>query len=506
MDPLSLLYFSLILALYIFTKHFFYKQQNLPPTPLLTLPFLGHLYLLKNPLYRSLAKISDRYGPVMLLNFGSRRVLLVSSPAAAEECLSKNDIIFANRPHLLAGKYIGYNYTSLAWSSYGDHWRNLRKISSIEILSTHRLQMLYAIREDEINAMIRTLNRASNERKLMNMKTVFFELTMNVVMRMIAGKRYYGENVEDAEEARQFMQIVKETFRLGSSHLGDFLPVVRWLGISGEEKGLVEVQRRRDVFMQELVEECKGRLRSYDGGEAEGKTKTMMEVLLELQEKEPEYYTDTFIRSLMLVMLVAGSDTSAGTMEWALSLMLNNPHVLNKARKEIDDNIGHERLFDEADIAELPYLKCVINETLRLYPAGPLLVPRESSDQCSVGGYRVPRGTMLLVNVWAIHNDPKNWENPREFKPERFEGIEGNRDGFRSMPFGSGRRSCPGEGLAMRMVGFGLGTLIQCFDWNRAGEELVDMTEGVGLTLPRAKPLMAYYKPRPVARDILSRI
>ncbi|KAL0439009.1 UNVERIFIED_CONTAM: cytochrome [Sesamum latifolium] len=269
--------------------------------------------------------------------------------------------------------------------------------------------------------------------------------------------------------------------------------------------------------MQELVEGCKRRFKTYGdgggGGEegagdvvAEGKTKTMIEMLLTLQAKEPEYYTDALIRSLMLVLLIAGTDTSAGTMEWALSLLLNHPHVLKKAQLEIDNHIGHDRLIDEADIAELPYLRCIVNETLRLYPAGPLLIPHESSEQCTIGGYRVPASTMLLVNVWAIHNDPKNWEDAREFKPERFEGLEGNRDGFKLMPFGSGRRGCPGEALAVRMVGLGLGSLIQCFDWERTEKELIDMTEGLGLSMPKSKPLLAYCRARPVATKLLSQI
>ncbi|XP_020547583.1 cytochrome P450 81E8-like isoform X2 [Sesamum indicum] len=504
------LYIPLIFALYIFTQHFFHKLRNLPPAPFLNLPFIGHLYLIKKPLYRSLAKISGRYGPVVLLQFGSRRVLVVSSPSAAEECLTKNDVVFANRPHLLAGKHLGNNYTSLAWTSYGDHWRNLRKISSIEILSTNRLQMLHRIRVDEVKSTIRALNRASEQRRVVDMKTVFFELTMNAVMRMIAGKRYYGENVDDVEEARLFREIVRDTFRLGTSNMGDFLPVIRWLGVGGVEKALVELQRKREAFMQELVEGCKRRFKSYggDGGEvvAEGQTKTMIEMLLALQAKEPDYHTDALIRSLMLVLLIAGTDTSAGTMEWALSLLLNHPHVLKKAQLEIDNHIGHDRLIDESDIAELPYLRCILNETLRLYPAGPLLVPHESSEQCTVGGYRVPAGTMLLVNVWAIHNDPKNWEDAREFKPERFEGLEGNRDGFKLMPFGSGRRGCPGEALAVRMVGFGLASMIQCFDWGRVGKELIDMTEGLGLSMPKAEPLTAYCRARPVAAKLLSQI
>ncbi|KAL0361392.1 UNVERIFIED_CONTAM: cytochrome [Sesamum radiatum] len=186
-------------------------------------------------------------------------------------------------------------------------------------------------------------------------------------------------------------------------------------------------------------------------------------------------------------------------MEWALSLLLNHPHVLKKAQLEIDNHIRHNRLIDESDLAELPYLRCIINETLRLCPPGPFPIPHESSGQCTVGGYHIPAGTMLLINVWAIHNDPMNWEDAKEFKPERFEGLEGHRDGFKLMPFSSGRRRCPGEALAVRMVAFGLGSLIQCFDWERIGKEKVDMSEGLGLSMPKAEPLMAYCRARPVA-------
>ncbi|CAI9784934.1 unnamed protein product [Fraxinus pennsylvanica] len=502
-------YISLLFASYIFTKYFYHKLKNHPPSPVLNLPILGHLYLLKKPIYRSLSKVSERYGPLLLLQFGSRHVLLVSSPSAAEECLNKNDIVFANRPRMIAGKHLGNNYTSLAWSSYGDHWRNLRRISSLEILSSHRLQMLQNIRIDEAKGMIKRVCRDSEEKQVVDMKTAFFEMTMNVMMRMIAGKRYFGENVEEIEEANRFREIVIETFRLGSTNTADFFPVLRWLGLGGEKR-LVVLQKKREQFMQELVEQCKRRLggaTTSDGGvelEVEGKKKTMIEVLLTLQEKEPEYYNDGIIRSLMLVLLTAGTDTSSGTMEWALSLLLNNPQVLKKAQKEIDSHVGHERLIDESDIANLPYLRCIINETLRMYPPGPLLIPHESSEDSVIGGYRIPGATMLLVNVWGIHNDPKIWEDSRKFKPERFEGLEATRDGFKLMPFGSGRRGCPGEGLAVRMVGLGLGSVIQCFDWERVGKELVDMAEGTGLTMPKAQPLMAKCTRRPLVAKLFS--
>ncbi|OWM70822.1 hypothetical protein CDL15_Pgr014495 [Punica granatum] len=173
---------------------------------------------------------------------------------------------------------------------------------------------------------------------------------------------------------------------------------------------------------------------------------------------------------------------------------------------------GPDRLIDESDLTNLPYLRGIIIETLRMYLAAALTPPHESSDQCTVGGFSIPQGTMLLVNLWAIQNDPKLWAEPGKFRPERFvtgpyrrEG-DSTRDGFRLLPFGAGRRRCPGEGLAMRMIGLGLGSHIQCFEWKRVGEEMVDMSEGAGLIMLKAVPLVARYMPRPIMLHLLSQL
>ncbi|XP_018833899.2 cytochrome P450 81Q32-like [Juglans regia] len=505
----------LFVAFYVIAKHFLSKTQNLPPSPFPTLPIVGHLYLLKKPLHRSLTRLSNRYGPIIHLSLGSRPVLVVSSPCAAEECLATNDINFANRPRLLAGKHLGYNFTSLVWAPYGDHWRNLRRIASLELLSSHRLQTLSRIRTDEVRSLLRRLlptnNKNQNQTEVHDLKSAFFELTLNVMMRMIAGKRYYGGSAAEAEEDQvgKFRDIVSETFRLGPvTNVADFLPMLSWFGISRMEKRLILLQEKRDRFMQSLIEEHRRMGCDADADAEKGKKKkTMIGVLLDLQESEPEYYKDEIIRGIMLVLLSAGTDTSAGTMEWAMSLLLNNPEVLKKAQAEIDNHVGLDRLLDEPDLAELPYLRCIINETLRMYPAtGPLLVPHESSEDCQVGGFHVPRGTTLLVNLWGIQYDPSIWEDPTNFKPERFEGMKDHEFKFRFMPFGSGRRGCPGEGLAMRVVGSALGSLIQCFEWQRIGEEMVDMNEVVGLTLTKARPLHAICRPRPAMVNLLSQL
>ncbi|RVW67716.1 Cytochrome P450 81D11 [Vitis vinifera] len=439
--------------------------------------------------------------------------LIVSSPSVAEECLTKNDIVFANRPQLIAGKYIGYNYTSLIWANYGDHWRNLRRISTLEILSSSCIQMLSGIRADEVRLLVLWL--LEHENQTVNMKAMLFEITTNVMMRMIAGRGIMaGAWRSGGEETVKFREIMADTIRLGDmSNIGDYLPMLRWLGVKGKEEGLRELQRKRDRFMQSLIEEHRTRIAkdkessssccNGDDGEKK-KKKTMIEVMLSLQEKEPDYYTDLIIRGLMLALLGAGTDTTATTIEWTLSLLLNNPHALKKAQMEIDNHLGDNHLIQESDLNQLPYLHCIIKESQRMHPVGPI-IPHESSGECTVGGYRIPHGTMLLVNVWAIQNDSRVWEEPRKFTPERFEGMELEKHGFRLMPFGSGRRGCPGEGLAVRMVGLVLGSLIQCFDWESVGEGMVDMSEGTGLSLPKAQPLLVRCRHRPALVDLLSK-
>ena len=147
---------------------------------------------------------------------------------------------------------------------------------------------------------------------------------------------------------------------------------------------------------------------------------------------------------MIQMMFIGGTDTTATTLEWTMSLLLNHPEILKKNKVEIDSQVGHGRLINDLNIAKLPYLRCVLNETLRLYPTSPLLLRHFSSTDCTVGGYHIPQGTILLVNVFFMNRDPKVWEEPTMFKQERFEVIRGEKEGFKFIPFGIGKRACPG--------------------------------------------------------------
>lgn len=314
------------------------------------------------------------------------------------------------------------------------------------------------------------------------LKSRFSEMTFNTIMRMISGKRYYGEDCDasDLEEARQFREIIKELVTLGgANNPSDFLPLLMWFDYDSLKKRLKRISKRTDAFLQGLIDERRIGKQSAN---------TMIDHLLTQQRSQPEYYTDQIIKGLALVMLLAGTDTSSVTLEWAMSNLLNHPEILKKAKNELDTHIRQNCLVDEPDLSKLSYLQSIVYETLRLHPAAPMLAPHLSSEYCTIGEYNIPQNTILLVNAWAIHRDPKLWSDPTHFKPERFEKES---EASKLLSFGLGRRACPGANLAQRTVSLTLALLIQCFEWKRTSKEEIDMTEGKGVTMPKKFPLEA---------------
>ncbi|KDP32010.1 hypothetical protein JCGZ_12471 [Jatropha curcas] len=481
---------SFLFLLFKLWSHNKRTQLKLPPTPP-ALPVIGHLHLFKQPIHRNLQNLSQKYGSIFSLRCGSYPMIIISSPSAVEECFTKNDIVLANRPPLLMGKYLNYNHTTLVTAPYGDHWRNLRRISALEIFSAKRLDTFLGIRREEIRIFLQKLNQACCDGfSKVEMRPLLSELTFNIIMRMVTGKRYGNY---DVEEARKFREMIREIFAYAeASYPGDFLPFLQWIDFQGYVKKVKALARRTDELLQGLIDRQRNDQNSSN--------KSMISHLLSLQESQPEYYTDEIVKGFILDIIFGGTESSALTIEWALSSLLKNPQVLEKAKDELDIKIGQESLMDELDISKLFYLQNIISETLRLYPAGPLLLPHLSSKDCTIEGYNVSKNTIVLVNAWAIHRNPNLWNDAEKFKPERFEEGESDAYCYKFMPFGHGRRTCPGMGLANKVVGFALGCMIQCFEWERVDGKEIDMTEGIGLSMPKAIPLEVMCKAREIMK------
>ncbi|KAK9150236.1 hypothetical protein Syun_008545 [Stephania yunnanensis] len=506
----SITFFILLLAIYKFP--FNTPKKHLPPSPPGALPIIGHLRLLFTPLHRTLQAIStnsNQYAHYMLLKLGTRNLLVLSSPAAMEECFHKKDVALANRPRSIAADYNSYDYTAMGMANHGPLWRNLRRITATEIFSSTSLQASSSIRHDAVRCLLRDLYRSttSNNEGTQNkidLKLKFFELTFNVMMSMFTGDPI-GDGLCHTEEYKWFFKLLRNA---RVPHLfmapGDYLPIFKYFDVFKVEKTLAAMSVERDAFFEEIIERCR---KKYNG---EKKSKSILDVFFSLQQADPEQYNDLIIKGMILTMFTAGTDTSAMALEWAMSLLLNHPETLKKAVDELNNNIIEpNRLLKDSDISDLPYIQSIVQETLRLYPPVPLLLPHEVAQESKVDRYDVPSGTIVVANVWAIQRDPKVWPEPDKFMPERFMQsiLQGeSKDGFKFVPFGIGRRGCPGGALAIRIIALALASVLWCFEWEKIGDEPIDMSEEVQFLLPRAKPLEALCRPRSEMLNVMSQV
>lgn len=506
----TLLASSFVVLFFLYKQFFSAKRQNKcrsVPEAGGAWPIIGHLHLLSGSEsdqlpHKILGRMADKYGPIFGMKLGVHQVVVVSDPKLAKECFTTNDLALANRPKSMVSEIIGYKDAMFGIAPYGPYWRETRKIATIELFSTRRIEMLKHIREFEVKSAVKEIyNKSCNLNGgavKMEMKEWFGNLVMNTMGKMLFGKAYRvneGEGINKAHKAiRRFFEL------MGAFVVADFLPYLRWLDIGGHEKAMKEVAKEIDCVVEEWLAEHKKRRDCDEIKSVE--EEDFMDVMLSICENRDlaGFDADTAIKGTCMAMLAAGTDTTTVTLTWTLSLLLNNYEALKKAQDELDAHVGKNRWVQESDIKNLVYLQAIVKEALRLYPAAPLSVPHESMEDCVISGYDIPKGTRLLVNLWKFHHDPNIWPNPNEFKPERFftthQDVDVRGNHFELIPFGSGRRMCPGISLALQVLPFVIAVLVQGFDMKRPSEEPLDMSESFGLTVLKASPLEVLLAPR----------
>ncbi|CAN1275234.1 Cytochrome P450 76A2 [Linum perenne] len=280
----------------------------------------------------------------------------------------------------------------------------------------------------------------------------------------------------------------------GKPNMADFFPLLRWLDPQRiRKKTQFHVEKAFEIARKFIQERFVNQYSTKSK-----RKKDFLDVLLDFRGvgvDEPSSFSHRIVNVIIFEMFLAGTDTTTSTLEWAMAELLRNPEKLHKVQTELKAIVGLDKKLEEEDIQNLPYLKAVINETLRLHPPLPLLIPHMAMQPCKMHGYYIPKETQILVNVWGIGRDPSTWPDPLDFKPERFldsDTLDHKGQHFEFLPFGSGRRMCPALPLASRVLPLALGSLLHEFTWafpDGLEAQDMDMSEMMGITLRKAIPL-----------------
>ncbi|CAI0439731.1 unnamed protein product [Linum tenue] len=467
----------------------------LPPGPR-KLPIIGNLHNLsgsKLPHHR-LLELANAHGPLMHLQLGQLQTIVVSSAETAKQVYRTHDLTFSNRPRLLLVDIIFRN-RDLAFAPYGEYWRQLRKLCVLELLSAKRVHSFGPIREQEVSRLVDDV-RCCKRGAAVNISAMIFSLTYRIISRAAFGKPY-------KELESSFVQLTMEMIEIGSGFgVADVFP--SWellLLVTGVRSRLQKLKRESDRILHSIIEEHRAAAKAGESvKEEEEDLVDHQESVSTLSRPYICQYTNLPLKtnncdSFLQELFFAGSETSSTALEWAMSELVRDERVMKKAQDEIRAVFGKRGEVEETGIHELNYLKMVIKESLRLHPPLPLLAPRESREQCELGGYGIPEKTKVIVNAWAIGRDPKYWSEPERFYPERFldaTSVDYKGNDFEFIPFGAGRRVCPGISFSISSVETALANLLFHFDWKLPQgmkPESLDMDKLFGATIRRKNDL-----------------
>ncbi|KAM0066470.1 putative cytochrome P450 [Helianthus debilis subsp. tardiflorus] len=475
--PLSL-FSCVVLVIFICVRWILFdskNRKNIPPSPR-KLPIIGNFHQLGSNPNQNLHILSQKYGPVMLLHLRSIPTLVASSTEAVQEIMKTHDLSFCSRPSLTVPNILLYGSKSISFAPYGEYWRRLKSLVVLKLLSQ----------------MIHVLGKSCGS--TVDMGSMFASLTNNIISRVSLGRKL------DGPKYKKLLCAFVDAFNI--FNIGSYIPWLSWVDrVIGTVGRAEKIAKEFDEFLETIIEEHVNKKKGDDAKSDEGED--FVDILLDLQENNTSEITlhRDSLKALIMEAFAAGTETTQTALEWTMSELIRNPRVMKKLQQEITEIAQGRSMISEEDLEKMAYLKAVLKESLRLHAPFPLLLPRKLMQDVKLMGYDISAGTQVIINAWAIGRDPAFWEEPNEFRPERFLNNSITYQGLHPewIPFGAGRRSCPGIQFSVPVMELALANIVYKFDMvlpNGIRNEDLDMTEAFGITIHRKSSLIVLVSPR----------
>ncbi|XP_073148499.1 cytochrome P450 76T24-like [Henckelia pumila] len=454
-------------------------------------PIIGNMFDLGQNPHRSIANLSKIYGPLMTLKLGSITIIVISSPQLAKEALQKHDQSFYGRATPAVSQVHGHDKVSMIWLPTTDiRWRVLRRICKNHMFSQQKLDETQVLRQESLRKLRDYMKDCCDFGRVVDVSSMACSISLNLITSSLFSRDLSqfdsGPNV--------FMDIVKALIQgVSTANIADYFPVFKFVDPQGIKRRAKAYVGKMFAILDDIISQ-RSEARRQDSALI---TNDILDVLLDFSQRSSESeLPQNQIKHLLMDLILAGTEATAITVEWIMAELIRNPEKMAKARNELQTLIGSDKQVQESDISRLPYLNAVVKESIRLHPVGPLLIPHKAEVDLEMCGYLIPKNANVMVNVWAIGRDPRIWHNPERFEPERF--LDGKIDfkghDFELIPFGSGRRICPGLPLANRTVHLVVANMIHNFNWKLQGEKKpqeLDMNDKFAFSLHKALPLQA---------------
>ncbi|KAM7481628.1 hypothetical protein LguiB_006211 [Lonicera macranthoides] len=470
------------------------RWNRLPPGPL-GWPVVGHIFSLGNAPHKTITGLKQQYGPVIWLNLGSLDTMVISSAEVAANFFRNHDAMFANRKATEALRSCDFHKSAMVARPYDRYQRFVKRLCTTEMFSNKKLNEWAAVRQKCVNDLLVWVEK--EEGLEVHMSDLAFMALYNMIGNLVLSRDLVNPQLKVGSEF--FVAIMGMAESFGLPNISDVFPWLKGLDLQGIRK---KTDREMGTVMEVVSGLVKQRIvqREKEKGR-ENRRQDFLDVLLSFEgsgKDEPAKLSEWEITIFIMEMFMGGTETSSSTIEWAMTEILRNPKIIIKIKAELNKIIGPNKKLEDNDIGNLHYLQAVIKETLRLHPPVPF-VPRKAIEDTSFMGYHIPKNTQVFVNVWAIGRDPECWDDPLSFIPERFldSKFDSKGENFAYIPFGAGRRMCPGISLSQRALPLVLGSLLHEFDWelgSQVSPEKVDMTEKLSMATRKLEPLKAIPK------------